>query len=156
MGSDPIFLALQRLDVRIQPRLVPGSVVPVDETLAGHSIDDGHRCLEGGGCVVVVAPLDGTLDFLDSGARHRAQARIVASALLALAGALACGAGIGQRGLLEEADIERRANMPLSHNLVNLLAARCMEAPAFPEFLEAKLQKILGKWEHLQIAFADA
>jgi hypothetical protein len=31
-----------------------------------------------------------------------------------------------------------------------------MEAPAFPEFSEAKLQKILGKWEHLQIAFADA
>ena len=36
------------------------------------------------------------------------------------------------------------------------LAVRCMDGPAFPEFSEAKLQKILGKWEHLQITFADA
>ena len=46
--------------------------------------------------------------------------------------------------------------MLLAQNACILVAVRGMDAPAFPEFSEAKLQKILGKWEHLQITFADA
>jgi hypothetical protein len=36
------------------------------------------------------------------------------------------------------------------------LANRGMDAPAFPEFSEAKLQKILGKWELPETTFAEA
>src|SRR5690606_14135795 len=88
------------LEVGVETALVPGCLVLVDEALACHAVDDGHRFGVELLRVVLTAFGERLHDLLDVRAHHRAQARVVLAVLLRLAGALLGLCGIGHSLLL--------------------------------------------------------
>src|SRR5690606_20882905 len=77
--------------------LVTSSFVLVDDALVGHTVDHRHSQGVGGLGFGQIFGVD-SLDYvLDVGTHHRAQACVVAAALLSLIGAFFGGGGVGHR-----------------------------------------------------------
>ncbi len=76
--------------VGIQPALVAGCLVLVDQALVGRAIDDRNSGLVGRHDRLLVTCFDGIDDLLDVSTQHAATAGVVLAALFRLAGALAC------------------------------------------------------------------
>ena len=83
------YLSGERFHPSIQPALVTCGLVLRNEALIDHAVDDRHcflvRCCR----CVLVAGITGLDDILDLGSHHGAQAHVVLTGFLRLAGALA-------------------------------------------------------------------
>lgn len=81
--------SLQGADFRVQPTLVPGSLVFVDEPFGGEAVEQRCCSFEGAFRGGLVARLDRLENTLELGAHHAAAAGVVLAVFFRLAGAFA-------------------------------------------------------------------
>src|SRR5690606_36501400 len=87
----------QRLDVRVQAALVTSGFVLVDDAFVSHTVNDRNSCGEGGLGKLEILGSNSLDHVLDVGTNHRAQAGVMATALLSLFGAFFGRRCIGHR-----------------------------------------------------------
>ena len=85
--------------MRVQPGLVPGSLVLVQHALGNHAVEDGYRTGKGGASSIGIFGLDCSDDPLHGGACHGALTGVLPTSFLGLSDTFAGLRGIGQRRL---------------------------------------------------------
>ena len=76
----------ERPDHLVQPALVPGSLISVDDALVDHAVNDGYSSFVGSGSSILVSLLDSGNDCLDMGTHFGAQSHVVESGFVGLSG----------------------------------------------------------------------